>query len=138
MEAYVGAGAITRAAQRAIARKRPGFRALAKLLAGDRPSPRRLSLAAKAGDPLARELLGEAGRALGVAIATYINVFAPERVLIAGGVSRAGRLLLGPAEAEARARVMNAEAQRIELRLRSLGDDGAAIGAALLAEARRS
>ncbi len=134
VEAYAGAGSITRAARRALARKRPGHSRLAAHLRGADPTPARLSAAAKAGVPLARELYAAAGRALGVAIASYVNIFAPERVLIAGGVSRAGRLLLDPAREEAKARVMSIEAQLIDIRLRSLGDDGAAIGAALLAE----
>ncbi|MCB9514163.1 MAG: ROK family protein [Candidatus Latescibacteria bacterium] len=68
---------------------------------------------------------------------SIINAFAPERVILAGGVAAAGALVLGPARAEARARLMNPRVQRLDLRLRALGNDGAALGAALLAAERR-
>ncbi|MBN2170330.1 MAG: ROK family protein [Candidatus Krumholzibacteriota bacterium] len=137
LEAYAGARAITLAARRALARRRPGHRALAARLGGAEPGPAALDRAARAGDRLARALWDEAGRALGVAVASYVNIFAPDRIVIAGGVSRAGRLLLDPARAEARARLMDPAAQRLDLRLRALGDDGAAVGAALLARESR-
>ena len=100
------------------------------------PAPRALHAAARAGSALARELLAEAGRALGVGIASCINAFAPDCIVVAGGVAGAGSALLGPARAEAAARLMDPEHQRLDLRLRALGDDGAALGAALLAAER--
>lgn len=136
VEAYVGARAIEAAARRALVRRRSGHARLRALLKGEAPTPRALQRAAKAGSTLARELFEDAGRALGVAVAGCINAFAPERIVIAGGVSRAGKLILDPARTEARAYLMNPAAQRLELRLRALGDDGAALGAALLAAER--
>ncbi len=137
LETYAGAVHITRAARRALARRRLGHRELAARLGGADPQPAALARAAKSGSRLAVELFTEVGRALGVAIASYVNIFAPERIILAGGVSRAGRLILDPAREEAHGRLMDASAQTLELRLRSLGDDGAAIGAALLAEESR-
>jgi glucokinase len=136
LEAYTGAAAITRAARRALARKRPGWQVLADLCAGQDPDPARLSRAARDGSELARELLAGAGQALGVAIANYVNIFAPEVVVIAGGVSRAGKYLLTPAREEATARLMDPATQVLNIRIRNLGDDGAAIGVALLARER--
>ncbi len=138
VEAYAGARAIEAAARRALSRKRKGYRRLAVLLAGEAPSPGALAKAARSGSPLARELFAEAGRALGMGIASCINAFAPECVIIAGGVSRAGKLILDPARAGALEQLMNPEVQRLDLRLRTLGDDGAAIGAALLAVERNA
>jgi len=137
LEAYAGARQLSLAAGRALARGRRGHGALRRYLAGRAPTPARLSQAARAGNALARELLADLGRALGVAIASYVNIFAPERVILAGGVSRAGHFILDPARAEARSRLMNPAVQVLDLRLRALGDDGAALGAALLARERR-
>ncbi len=138
VEAYAGARAIEAAARRAMARRREGHRGLAQRLAGDKPTPGNLAKAARGGSVLARELFAEAGRALGVGIASCINAFAPERVIIAGGVSKAGKLIMEPARAAAREQLMNPEAQCLVLRLRALGDDGAPIGAALLAAERNA
>jgi glucokinase len=52
--------------------------------------------AAKAGDQLARRILAEAGRYLGIALAFYIDMINPERVIIGGGMIAAGDLLLDP------------------------------------------
>jgi glucokinase len=137
LEAYAGAWALSATARRALARRAPGHRALARLLAGQPPTPAALSRAAAGGSALARELWAEAGCALGVALAGLVNIFAPERIVIAGGLSRAGRLLMEPACQEARRRLMNPDVQRLDLRRRALGDDGAAIGAALQAGEER-
>ena len=52
--------------------------------------------AAKAGDQLARRVLAEAGRYLGIALAFYIDMMNPELVIIGGGMMAAGDLLLDP------------------------------------------
>jgi glucokinase len=136
LEAYAGARAIQAAARRALARRAPGHRELTRLLAGAAPAPQALHAAARAGSGLARELLADAGRALGVGIASCINAFAPDCIVIAGGVAGAGDYLIEPARAEAAARLMDPVHQRLDLRSRALGDDGAALGAALLAAER--
>ena len=43
--------------------------------------------------PLARQLIAEAGRYLGIGIANAVNLLGPEIVVIGGGVARAGRSL---------------------------------------------
>ena len=50
------------------------------------------------GEREAVEALGEIGRRLGVGIASFVNVFEPELIVIGGGFGlAAGELLLGPA-----------------------------------------
>ncbi|MCP4547892.1 MAG: ROK family protein [bacterium] len=138
LEAYIGGQSIIRSIRRALARKRPGWRALAHHLGDADPTPALLTRAAKAGDKLALELYDEVGRALGVAISSYINIFAPELIVLAGGVAAAGNLILAPARREATARLMDPSTQTLAIRCRTLGNDGAAIGVALLAEERIS
>ena len=48
------------------------------------------------GDPLAREVVAEAGRHLGVALASLANIFDPDVIVIGGGVSAVGDLMLDP------------------------------------------
>ena len=55
--------------------------------------------AAAAGDENARQVVDDAGSALGMAEAILGCVVNPEMVLLGGGVSAAGRALLDPVEA---------------------------------------
>ena len=54
--------------------------------------------AAKTGDHDALRILQEAGEWLGIAVASLANIFFPDRIAIAGGLSAAGTFVLGPAE----------------------------------------
>jgi glucokinase len=60
---------------------------------------RDVQAAAEAGDPLARRLFDEAGRALGRALGGLINVLSPEVVAVGGGMIGAGELLFSPLRA---------------------------------------
>ncbi len=65
-------------------------------------TPRTLSVAADEGDELAIEIWTEIGTMLGVAIGSYINIFAPDIVAIGGQIAKAGEWLLEPAQKTAR------------------------------------
>ena len=54
--------------------------------------------AVEAGDPLAVSVLREAGEWLGIAIASLANLFFPDHIAVAGGLSAAGDFTLRPAE----------------------------------------
>lgn len=87
---------------------------------------------ALAGDPVAVRVLGELGRRLGAGLAGIAMIFEPEVIVVGGGVSAAGELVVGPAREEMRARVMGpAAAARVEVA--ALGPEAGMIGAALLA-----
>jgi glucokinase len=89
--------------------------------------------AARTGDPAACEALDILGERLGIAIANAINVFDPEEVVIGGGVSTAGELLLGPAREAAMRFVLPGVGTRTEIRLARYGPMAGVRGAALLA-----
>ncbi|HEY4094733.1 MAG TPA: ROK family protein [Baekduia sp.] len=89
--------------------------------------------AARAGDAAALEAIHILGERLGVGIANAINVFDPEQVVIGGGVSAAGELLLEPARAVARRFVLPGVGTRTEIRLARYGPRAGVRGAALLA-----
>lgn len=90
--------------------------------------------AAKDGDPLARELLGEIGRWLGIGMADLAAALDPGTFVIGGGVSAAGELLLGPAR-EAFRRQLTGRGYRPEARIvqAELGNEAGLVGAADLA-----
>ena len=56
-------------------------------------------------------MVAEAGRHLGVALASLANIFDPDVFVIGGGVSVVGDLLLDPAREELRSRALAADEQ---------------------------
>ena len=89
--------------------------------------------AARAGDKEARELLTDLGTWLGVGIAGFVNIFEPEYIAIAGGLSVAADLFLDRAIAEAGARALPAGFERVSITRARGGPDAGVIGAGLLA-----
>lgn len=89
--------------------------------------------AARDGDPVSAAIFVGVGYRLGVGIAGLVNVLDPELVVIGGGVSEAGDLLLEPAR-DAFRRSVEAPDRRPEVPIvqAALGADSAAIGAAAL------
>ena len=89
--------------------------------------------AARAGDEFAIEVLGRAGRALGVCFANLTNVLDPELILVGGGAAAgAGWFLMEPARLELVRRVADRR-EPPELAMASLGPDAGMVGAAALA-----
>jgi glucokinase len=89
--------------------------------------------AAQDGDAAACDALRILGEALGVGIANAINTFDPDLVVVGGGVSRAGDLLLEPAREAAGRFVIPGVGTRTEIRLARWGPEAGVRGAALLA-----
>jgi glucokinase len=89
--------------------------------------------AAKGGDPEAIEALRALGERLGIGIANALNTFDPDEVVVGGGVSSAGELLLGPAREVARRFALPGVGERTEIRLARHGRQAGVRGAALLA-----
>ena len=77
--------------------------------------------------------IAEAARWLGIAIGNAILLLGPERVVVGGGVSEAGDLLLAPVRAEVARRVFAAPIDRIPIVQAALGSRAGAIGAAVSA-----
>jgi glucokinase len=88
---------------------------------------------ASAGDPESRRCLETLGRRLGVGIANAINTFDPLEVVIGGGVSRAGELLLGPAREAAFKHVVPGVGTETTIRIARHGPRAGVLGAALIA-----
>lgn len=90
-------------------------------------------VAARAGEAPAIDALRILGERLGIGIATVINTFDPEEVVIGGGVSAAGELLLDPAVATAWKFVFPGVGSHTKIRLARHGPKAGVMGAALLA-----
>ena len=88
---------------------------------------------AKQGDGQAIDAIRIIGERLGVGIANVMNLFDPDLILIGGGVSTAGELLTGPAEAAARRIALPGVGTKTKIELARHGVQAGVLGAALLA-----
>lgn len=88
--------------------------------------------AAAAGDSAAAQIMEEAARYVGLAISFLVNTYNPDRVVIGGGVSRSGELLLGPARKMVQMHAMPVARDKVEIVPSRLGSDAGPLGAAAL------
>ena len=96
-------------------------------------SARGLMDAARRGDPLATEMFEVAGRYLGIALASFINIFNPEMIVIGGGVAGALALMRPIMMREVRARAFAAAVAQTRIVKAALGPEGGVVGAAYAA-----
>ncbi|MBA4494202.1 ROK family transcriptional regulator [Paenactinomyces guangxiensis] len=85
--------------------------------------------AARKGDPLAIELLKETGRYLGIGLANLINTLNPSRIILHGGVSRAGSFITEPLKEVVNARSLEVPARQVSIVSSNLGKQATVIGA---------
>lgn len=84
------------------------------------------------GDNLSRQVIKEAGKLLGVGIANMINLFAPEKIILTGGLSKAKNIYLETAITEAKKRALKGLTENIEITQSQLIDSGGVLGAVSL------
>ncbi len=89
--------------------------------------------AAAAGDILAKEIIDKTGEYLGIGVANLINVINPDTVVIGGGVSNMGELLLAPLRRAAERRAIKAAFQKVRIVKAELGSEAGLVGAVCLA-----
>jgi glucokinase len=77
-------------------------------------SAREVVSSAKRGEQLAVDVLAETGRWLGLGLASLSPLFAPDRIVVGGGVAAAADLLLEPTRASYRAHA-SAEYQNVQV-----------------------
>ncbi len=98
--------------------------------AGRRFSGEQLSEAANQGDDIAREILATAGYYCGVGLSMIIQILNPEMIVIGGGLSRIGPLVMEPATAAMREHTQPQMWDSVQVVPWQLGDDLGIIGAA--------
>jgi len=131
IEAFASGTAIGREG-RAAAEREPES-ALGKLAAAGRGIDGRVvTEAALAGDAASIAIFDLVGSRLGVALASFANIFDPDTIVIGGGVIAAGDLLLEPARRVLLERAL-APMNRVPVVAAELGNDAGMIGAAAMA-----
>jgi glucokinase len=98
------------------------------------PTAYDVSIAAQAGDALAKEAFTYAGHYLGIGVANLLATFNPSIIVLGGGVSHSGALLIDPMKASLERNVLSPEYTRdLSIVTAELGDDAGLVGALALA-----
>jgi len=97
-----------------------------------RLTTKEIGSAARAGDPLALQVVEETGFYLGLGIANLVALLDPERVVLGGGVSRMGLPLLQAVRKTVLSRVPIFSGRKLDIVLSELGSDAGVIGASRL------
>lgn len=90
----------------------------------------RLTEAARAGDPTTLRALRDAGTALGVTVASVVNLLDVDTVVLGGVYARLAAWLRPPLESELQRRVLTNAWSPVTVRVSVLGGDAAVVGAA--------
>ncbi len=93
---------------------------------------RMVAHAAQAGIPLACEIIATAAEALGVGLVNLIHIFNPEVMILGGGLTQMGDLLLEPALRIVQQRTMPVSREAVRIVLAELGADVGLVGAGAL------
>ena len=99
----------------------------------EKVTPQAIHGAAQQGDRLAKELIGRTGYYVGVGLANLINIFNPELIVIGGGLSNIGDMLLKPAFKVAGERAFKEAFQAVRFASAGLGQTSGVLGAAAFA-----
>jgi glucokinase len=102
----------------------------------NRITPGLIARAADAGDQIAMQIYERAGLYLGIAAANVCVAVGPRRIIIGGGVSQVGDLLLDPIRRTLRERVLVIPIEQVEVVASELGDNAGVIGVACWAADR--
>ena len=130
LEAYAAGPSIAARAREGIAAGRVS--SISDRVDGDlsRVSAETVSAAVLDDDAFAIEVMAETGRMLGAGLAGLVNVLNPDRIVVVGGVARAGESLFAPLRDEIRRRAFANLAQVCAVVPGALGGNAGVIGAA--------
>jgi glucokinase-like ROK family protein len=130
LEAMAGGHAIARKAREAI---ETGKRTQMSAVEPEKILAVNVAAAAQRGDLVAQQIITEAGAHLGIAIASLVNLINPGMVVIGGGVSQLGDLLLDPIRKTVMERSLNSAAKVVRITSAVLGRRASSMGAVVQA-----
>ncbi|HET9073323.1 MAG TPA: ROK family protein [Solirubrobacteraceae bacterium] len=131
-EAMASGTALEREARR-IGTERPQSGLGAAVAAGRAPLGPIVTELAHDGDAAAQAVLDLIGTRLGVACASFVNIFNPEVIVVGGGVIAAGERLLAPARTEMRRRALPPGRDTVAIVAAHHGIEAGMLGAAVMA-----
>jgi glucokinase len=137
LEAYASGTAIANRAREMI--EAGGLIRTARLAEHNPPlSAETVYLAGQQGEAEATAIIESAGRYLGIGLASLINAFNPQAIVVGGGLVNMGETILGPAVETARTRSFAQSFTDVRIVEGELGERAAALGALAVARNRAS
>ena len=130
LEAYCSAASLVRFAERALEDGRKSVLAVHK----GQLNAKQICDAVDAGDALAQELFDEYCGNLANGLASFVNLFQPESIVLGGGLAGYGEKLLEPLRMLTFPQTFRGEDRNTEIVCASLGNDAGLVGAAMLVE----
>ncbi len=131
LESLIGAWGLVKTAEEGMRSGRASN--LKKLIqAGSKLTPQLLAEAARKKDPFCVKLWQTAGEQLGSALSNLVNIFNPDRIVLCGGVSKAGNLILRPALRSLKKRAFKTPVEKAEITVSKYDQQLGVAGAALL------
>ena len=97
-------------------------------------TPYIVAVAAKEGDPVARQIFRIMGEYIGMGLVSVVNLLNPEKIIIGGGVADAGDILFDPIKETIAKRAMTIQ-KEVQIVPAQLGNTAGVIGASLLIKA---
>ena len=128
LEAYASGPSIVAMAEEYI---RGGKSTKYRELANPDITPYIVAVAAKEGDPVAKQIFRIMGEYIGMGLTSVVNLLNPEKIIIGGGVADAGDILLDPIRETIAKRAMTIQ-KEVEVVPAQLGNTAGVIGASLL------
>jgi len=120
----------------AVERLRRGEKSvLAGMVGGDIESvtAKQVGEAALSGDALALDILSRAAYYLGIGMVNVVNIFNPEMIVVGGGMSDLGDLLIGPGRRMVKERAFSVSSRAVRIVTACLGNEAGVYGAAAFA-----
>ena len=126
LEKYVGNREVTARARELYAKARCR-------VAAEDCEPRALSASARRGDPIALKVWDEFTTHLAAGLCSVVWLLNPDRIVIGGGIARAGKLLIDPLKAKLRAQLAESFRSKLKVVPAKFGNDAGIIGSAAVA-----
>jgi glucokinase len=95
-----------------------------------------IAIAADRGDALAKDIMDRAAYYLGVGVVNLVNIFNPDMIIIGGGMSELGEMLIGPSRKMVKERAFSISSQAVRIVTAQLGNEAGIYGAAAFVRER--
>lgn len=126
LEAYASATGITITAKEMLAES-PDQKSLLRNIPEDELSSQKVFDAAMEGDEIAKNVFKFTGKVLGEALANFVMFSSPEAIILFGGVTKAGNLLMDPVKENMEKNLLKIFQNKVKLIFSELKESDAAI-----------
>lgn len=125
LESYASATGVTLTAKEVLAKTK--HESLLRKIPVDEIDSRKVYDAAMQGDEVAREIFNYTGKILGMALANFVMFSSPEAIILFGGLTKAGELILKPTREHMEANLIQVFQNRVKILVSHLRESDAAI-----------